>query len=190
MAEWKNINGYNDLYQISSDGLVRSAGRTVMTGKNYLRTYDAKILSPGVNRGYLRVGLCLNGKVKNISVHQLVALHFVDGWFPGSQVNHKNGIKNDNRMENLEWVTSRQNTRHAHDTGLVKGFLRDEQYRKKCSEQKQGLKHPFSKVVIDLQTGVFYYSVCEAADAYMISRSTLNFWFRNPHLNRTPLMLI
>lgn len=190
LTYWKDIKGYDGLYQISSEGQVMTMGRTVMTGKNLLRTYDSKVLSAGLTRGYYRVALCKNGSVKNFSVARLVGLHFVNGYFDGAVINHINGIKTDNRSVNLEWTTSKGNTRHAHENGLIKGFVRDEKYRQACSESKRGLKHPFSKIVLDQNAGVFYYSVFEAALAHNISRSTLNTWFKNPQLNRTPLVLV
>jgi hypothetical protein len=68
---WKDIRGYEDLYQISSEGNVLTLGRTVITGKNLLRTYERKTLSQGITRGYKRVVLCKEGETKNMSVARL-----------------------------------------------------------------------------------------------------------------------
>lgn len=190
MEKWVPIKGYELLYRISSHGIVESLGRTVMTGKNLLRTYERKFLSPVTTRGYLRVGLCKNGKVKSVSVARLVGLHFVDGWFPSAQINHINGVKTDNRSVNLEWTTPKENTIHAHSTGLVKGFIRSAEYCKNLSEQKKGLKHPFSKIILDKGNGVFYYSIIEAAKAKGIKRRTLNSWLNNEKLNQTQLSIV
>lgn len=190
MEKWMNVKNYESLYRISSEGRIESLGRTVMTGKNLLRTYERKFLSPGITKGYLRVELCVNGKVEHVSVARLVGQHFVEGWFSGAQINHKNGIKTDNRAINLEWVTSKENTIHAHKTGLAKGFVRSAAYCKKLSEQKKGLKHPFSKIILDQGNGVFYYSIIEAAKAKGIKRRTLNYWLSNEKLNRTQLTIV
>lgn len=187
---WMSIKGYENLYMVSSEGRIESLGRTVMTGKNLLRTYERKFLSPGKTKGYLRVGLCKDGNVENASIARLVGIHFVEGWFPGAQINHKNGIKIDNRAINLEWTTPKENTIHAHRTGLAKGFTRDEKYCKNLSEQKKGLKHPFSKIILDKGNGVFYYSIIEAAEAKGLKRRTLNSWLTNGTLNKTQLTIV
>lgn len=60
----------------------------------------------------------VDGKRRKIAIHRLVAAAYCDGYAPGLQVNHRNGIKKDNRAINLEWVTPKQNTSHAIETGL------------------------------------------------------------------------
>ena len=70
------------------------------------------------NHGYPIVGVCANGKQRTVYVHRLTALAFHPNPLGLPQVNHKNGIKTDNRPENLEWVTAAQNLKHARDTGL------------------------------------------------------------------------
>ncbi|MBR6375111.1 MAG: NUMOD4 motif-containing HNH endonuclease [Alloprevotella sp.] len=93
-------------YEVSNLGRVRNA----RTGR-VLRPWDN-------GRGYLQVYLWYKGKIVQY-VHNLVATAFVEGWREGLQVNHKNGVKTDNRAENLEWVTSSENRQHACDVLLV-----------------------------------------------------------------------
>lgn len=80
-----------------------------------------KILKYSINKqGYLRYALFVNKKIKTISAHRLVAQTFISNENNYNVVNHKNGVKNDNRVENLEWCTQSYNIKHAFETGLNK----------------------------------------------------------------------
>lgn len=79
-----------------------------------------KELSPRVQQGYKHVTIYINKKPKSCRVHRLVATAFIPNIKNKPYVNHLNGIRSDNRMENLEWVTPSENTQHAVDTGLFK----------------------------------------------------------------------
>jgi len=93
-------------WAISENGQVRN-------------TTTGRVLSPCDNgRGYLLVGKYINGKKKNFYVHRLVAEAFLTKGAGKTEVNHINGDKTDYRIENLEWVTHRENLRHAVTTGL------------------------------------------------------------------------
>ena len=69
--------------------------------------------------GYQQVALFYKGQRKDCYIHDLVATAFVEGWREGLEVNHKNGVKSDNRAENLEWVTASENHQHARDVLLL-----------------------------------------------------------------------
>lgn len=109
---WKDIEGFEGLYQVSNLGRVKSM--------NYNRTGKEKILKKSVTHGYERVVLYKDKKQYNKNVHRLVAGSFIDNPNNLESVNHINGIKTDNRAENLEWVTCKENNIHAVETGLRK----------------------------------------------------------------------
>lgn len=108
---WKDIQGYEGLYQISNYGRVKSLFYKQQKIEQIMRYTDN-------GYGYSRVMLSKNGKTKVFYVHRLVAEAFVPNTENKSQVNHKNGIKTDNRWFMLEWTTPKENTNHARRIGL------------------------------------------------------------------------
>lgn len=103
---WKIIKDFEN-YEINELGQVRNA-------KSHVVLKDRP-----TNCGYVRVVLYKNGKPKDLSIHRLVAETFIpQNDLLKSDVNHINGMKTDNRVENLEWVTKSENIRHAQDIGL------------------------------------------------------------------------
>ena len=110
METWKNIKGYEGLYQVSNMGRVKSLERKNCLG----RTIKERILKPAMDRGgYLQVGLCAGGKKKTLKVHRLVCEAFHDNPENKPDANHINENKTDNRACNLEWSTRRENLNHG-----------------------------------------------------------------------------
>lgn len=117
---WKEIEGYPN-YMINNLGKVLSKGRTVLRSDGFIQTREPLILKSRYNRtGYLSVVLINNGNKKSKSIHRLVCQAFL--FNPGNKpmTNHKNGIKADNYVENLEWVTAKENVHHAVKNNLIK----------------------------------------------------------------------
>lgn len=117
---WKDIQGYEGLYQISSFGNVKALCVRKYRGR-FMNQRPEKILRLKIHRdGYLIATLCNNGINKMFQAHRLVAAAFIKNTKKKPFVNHKNGIKNDNFYLNLEWCTSSENAIHAINTGLFK----------------------------------------------------------------------
>jgi len=133
----KEIDGYED-YLISDDGRVFSKKRQI-----YLKDADR-------GTGYRFVSLYKNGNVKKFLIHRLMALAFLPNPKNKPAVNHKNGIKTDNRLENLEWSTNAQNIQHAWRSGLNE-------------TTREAVKEAQSKKVICVETGQIFNSAREAS---------------------------
>lgn len=118
MEIWKSIENYEGFYEVSNHGRVRSLTRKTRFGRGY-RIYEGKELSLQTDKdGYKRVALHREGKVKRFFVHRLVALAFIDNPCDKPVVNHKDGNKQNNHADNLEWATNSENDIHAFKTGL------------------------------------------------------------------------
>lgn len=116
MEQWKDIDAYEGMYQVSSHGRVRSLDRKDHRG----RFWKGRILKQvKIKSGYYQVTLLKIGKQKQIGVHRLVALAFVPNENKPKIINHKDGNKTNNFASNLEWVTVSENTKHAYDMDLI-----------------------------------------------------------------------
>ena len=120
---WKHVVGYDDLYKISSFGRVISCGRIQERFNKYgLKIkweIKEKVIANALSTdGYCVLGIWKNGVMKRTSQHRLVAEAFIPNPYNKPVVNHINGIKTDNRVENLEWCTHAENLNHAFETGL------------------------------------------------------------------------
>lgn len=122
--EWKDITGFEGLYQISSHGRVKSYPKTVKLGNGGMNYFPGRIMKPEVMKlGYIRAQLNNNGVRKRVLVHILVASHFVENPQLGKEVNHKDGNKANNHFRNLEWLSKSENVKHSYDViGRKKAF--------------------------------------------------------------------
>jgi hypothetical protein len=147
---YKDIPSFEGHYQASNLGNIKSIKK--INGH--------VVLSPKIDAyGYCEVGLWVKGKVLYRKVHKLVAQTFLENPDNKPQVNHKNFIRTDNKLSNLEWATPQEDADHrAKNNRFIKG---DKHY----AYGKYGANSKTAKLVLDIQTGIFYDCVKEAADA-------------------------
>ena len=110
-----DIDGYDGNYKIDANGSVFSFQRIITTKYGKLLTVNGKLKKATINKdGYATVTLYKNNKPEQCYIHRLVAKYFIPNPYNYSCVNHKNGIKSDNRISNLEWCSYSQNNLHAY----------------------------------------------------------------------------
>ncbi len=186
--KWKDVKGYEGIYQVSNLGEVRSLDRYITHKDGRKIFYKGKKLKPSLaGIGYEYVLLAKNGKNKNTYIHRLVALHFVDGYFEGAEVNHKDENKQNNIWTNLEWCDSKYNNNYGtkkergseslkktYIDGYVnprKGKKNSDEHRRKLS---QSLKGKGGKKVL-----------CIELDKPFPSVTSVNEYFGKPKYNST-----
>ena len=154
--EWIDIKGYEGLYQVNSLGEIKSLKRN---------TTSTKILKQKTNKfGYKTVNLSNNGVAKSKTVHRLVAETLLVNVYGKPCVNHKDCDKSNNKLENLEWVTYKENMAHA--------------YKNKLVHINSGIKNGMSKLlereVVAIRRLGIVRSSKELALAYGVSESHIN----------------
>jgi hypothetical protein len=153
MEIWSKIKETNYRYSISTYGNVKKEFEIIERSNKRKQVLKEKIIKPIANKyGYLKVRCSIDScKVKNIYIHKLVARYFVNNLDNKPQVNHIDGNKTNNNVNNLEWVTAKQNVQHAWNLGLSKS-------------------HSFKKIEIN---GIAFNSILSASKYLKIDRNTL-----------------
>ncbi|MBL7738438.1 MAG: NUMOD4 motif-containing HNH endonuclease [Chitinophagaceae bacterium] len=120
---WKDLKNFGGLYQINNEGTVKSLDRYVYhNGNDKFQFIRGRKISMRVNNhGYLSIRLSRDSKTATRFVHRLLAETFIENPLELPFVNHKDGNKLNNALDNLEWVTHSQNMKHAYSMGLIKG---------------------------------------------------------------------
>ena len=114
IEEWRPIEGYEGLYEVSNTGRVRSVDRYIKNGHSSYRLHKGKVISLLKGEyGYIQVNLYYNGKNYKKYVHRLVAQAFIPNPDNLPQINHKDEDKTNNRVDNLEWCTAKYNINYG-----------------------------------------------------------------------------
>jgi DNA-binding Xre family transcriptional regulator len=164
---WKDIEGYEGIYQVSSLGRVKSLARVITrsTGADY--SVIERILKTANNpSGYEVAILSTNGKMYPVTVHRLVAKAFIPNPENKETINHKNGVKTDNRVSNLEWHTRSENVKHAYDVLGVPTMKGEKNASSKLTDQQ----------VREIKTALLDEKVnqAELSRKYKVGKSTIN----------------
>lgn len=156
MVEWRNINGYPS-YAVSNQGAVRN------------NTTGAVLKNRSVPGGYQYVTLCDSNGHHQKSVHRLVAENFLNNSRGCEYVNHIDGNKTNNRVDNLEWCTISENVKHSYRMGLQKPIASQIAYSLSRSAEKR------RRPVRNIETGTCYPSIIDCARAEGINHSAVSF---------------
>ena len=191
---WKDVQGYEGLYQVSNLGRVKSLGRFVDRLASGHCWQKERILKPNKTKyGYLNVRLCKDSRTKDFKVHRLVALAFIPNPENKPQIDHINADKTNNTVNNLRWVTCKENinnpltlvkkigkNNYLYGKNLseeTKQKIRKAHLGKKISEETKeklrGKNNPRSRSIKNLNTNEVFDSVRNAGKKYGVRHSSI-----------------
>lgn len=169
---WKDIENYEGLYQVSNFGRVKSLKKTVPhpTAKSGYWTLPEKLMTLIWNKRnkYFYVTLSKHDKKKNILVHRLVATAFCPRELGKDQVDHIDGNRRNNHSDNLRWCTGKENSNNPNTSwkGPANRVI------------PKGGAHPSARAVFNEDTGEYFPSIVEGAEAYGLSRTLVSYSVR------------
>lgn len=173
---WKDINGYEGIYQISNLGNLKSLDRECYNSRYGSFKREGGLMKTPLNSdGYPYCTLSKNGVPRTYKVHRLVAEAFISKDDQKKFVNHKDGIKSNNKVSNLEWCTHSENIKHAFEIGLNKSKNGEDHYRAKLTK-KDVLE--IRKIFNDPQNNLTKkevakkYGVTDVSISYIVLRKT------------------
>lgn len=157
---WKDIQGYEGLYQVSNFGRVKSLKRKVKSGENYV-TVKEKIRKQGIRKGYYYLQLHKNDISKKHSIHRLVAQAFIHNPENKPQINHRDGNRFNNNIYNLEWCNLEENIKHENETGL------------RPKGEKNGNSKLTEKQVLEIRENKEKLNQKQLSEKYKVHRDTI-----------------
>ena len=175
---WRDVVGYEGLYEVSNLGRVRSLDKEIIITGVQKRPVKGikkgKIFTPSQNpQGYYYTTLHKNKKTKTVRVHRLVAQAFIPNPENKPYIDHINTIKTDNRVQNLRWATQKENCNNK----LTRKHISEAKIGKKYSEERKmnmREKSPFKIRVMCVETGIIYKSAMEAGRQTGISQGNIS----------------
>ena len=174
MEIWKQIKEWGGFYEVSNNGKIKSKNRIVYNkGNNSYCNIKEKLLKPNKDKaGYLYVSFYDKNKniTKSLKIHRLVALAFCEGYEDGLEVNHKDGNKQNNNAENLEWVTRSQNIRDI--------FKRGRKVNGELSNSSKLMNRDIGIIASLYDSGIKQEII---AKAFGVSQGTISNIIRNKH---------
>ena len=181
---WKDIQDYEGLYQVSNLGRVKSLGRFVDKLRlHYWQEEKTLKLRKRVD-GYLSVCLSKNGKTKTFSVHRLVAVAFIPNPENKTEIDHINAIRTDNSVNNLRWVSHKENMNNSLTIAFLSiskvgennpfyGKKLSEEIKRKISDRLSGKNNPKAHKVKNIDTNEIFNTVKEASIKYNVTFSAI-----------------
>lgn len=166
-----------ETYEVSSIGRVRRSP----AAQPAINTYPGRVLRPDCATGYERVTLRHKGKQHRMLVHRLVARAFLENARAFAHVNHKDGNKMNNRVDNLEWCSPQQNVHHAWKTGLCRGLYGERNGHTKLTDRDVQVIMSARERGVHLHVIAQVYGVSEAAISCVVTGKTHNHPTNTPH---------
>lgn len=176
-----DIKDYEGLYQLSNLGEVKSFERTPSFSSSWIFQKKEKILKHSLRSGYPYVTLCKNGIKKTHNIHRLLGIYFIPNPENHPVVRHLNDVKTDLRIENLAWGTVSDNSKDLY----INGYKNSDNQVAYAKSGKAA-----SKIVLNTQTGIFYDSAKDAANAFGLNYLTLMKRLSGNYKNNTSLIYV